>query len=101
MRTSIDARIREYSLPTDRAPPVIEAFEAHNSSARGNNRILLAPVSPHKASLDDLEFSDMGRDAGFMNGRGLGLAIIVAAALCAVYIGFFSVLAALALAVVW
>jgi hypothetical protein len=62
---------------------------------------LLAPVSPHKANLDDLEFSDMGRDARFVNGRGLGLAIIVAAVLCAVYMGFFSVFAALALAIVW
>ena len=51
--------------------------------------------------LDDLEYSDMGRDPMFRNGRWLGLAIVIAGALGAVYIGFFSVWAALALAVVW
>jgi len=62
---------------------------------------LRAPVLLHKANLDDLEFSDIGRDPRFMNGRWLGLAIMIAAALCAVYIGFVCVWAALALAVVW
>jgi hypothetical protein len=101
MSASIDPRIRGYGLSTDRTLSVIETFEAHSSFAQGNNSPFLAPVSPHKANPDDLESSEIGRDPRFMNGRWLGLAILIAAALCVVYIGFFSIWAALALAVVW
>jgi hypothetical protein len=101
MRTSIDACIIECSLPTDRAPSVIEISRAHRGSVRSNDSLVLAPVSPQKMDLEDLEFSDIGRDPRFMNGRWLGLAIVIAAALCAFYIGVVSVWAALALAVVW
>jgi hypothetical protein len=100
MSISTDARIRECTAPTDRAPPAIETLDAHRSSAQSNNSFFLVPVSPPKANPIDLEFSDIGRDPRFMNGRWLGLAIIIAAALGAGYMGFFSVFAALALAVV-
>jgi hypothetical protein len=60
----------------------------------------IAPILPAKAIPDDLEFSDMGRDPRFMNGRWLGIAILISVALCAVYAGIISVWAAVALAVV-
>jgi hypothetical protein len=49
----------------------------------------------------DLEFGDIRRDPRFLNGRWLGIAMLIAVALCTVYIGFISVWAALALAVAW
>ena len=101
MRTSIDAFIIECSLPADRAPSIVETFETRHSPVRSSSSLFIAPVSPRKADMDDLEFSDIGRDPKFMNGRWLGLAIVSAAALCAFYVGVFSVWAALALAVVW
>lgn len=49
--------------------------------------------------LDDLEFSEVGRDPRFIKGRWLAIAFLAAAALCAVGLGFVSVWAALALTI--
>jgi hypothetical protein len=101
MLTLIDACVSERSLPMDRALPVIETLEANGSFVQCNGTLFLAPVSPHTANLDDLEFSDIGRDPRFTNGGWLGLAIMIAVALCVVYIGFISAWILLPLAVVW
>jgi hypothetical protein len=103
MLTLIDDCVSERSLSMDRALPVIEteSHEANGSFVQCHGTLFLAPVSPHTANLDDLEFSDIGRDPRFTNGGWLGLAIMIAVALCVVYIGFISAWILLPLTVVW
>jgi hypothetical protein len=99
MFNSIDACVRERSLPKDRASSVIEKREAQSSSHRSGTSYFISPARSSKTDLEDLEFSDVGRDPRFTNGRWLGLAILIAVAFCAVYLGFVSVWAALALTI--
>ena len=101
MSTSLLTSIRDRNPPKDRASSRSEKIGAQFRPDQGKNGLSPAPGWPPKAYPDDLEFSDVGRDPRFIKGRWLGIAILAAVALGAVCLGFVSVWAALALAIVW
>ena len=68
---------------------------------RSRNVSFRAPVRSSQAYLEELESSDIGRDPRFTNGGWLGIALLVAAALCVAYVGFISAWTLLPLAVAW
>jgi hypothetical protein len=100
MSISILGYIRERGPLADDAPSGSERMGAQRRSHWNKDGFFLAPGLSPKTYLDDPEFSDAGRDARFIKGRWLGIAILAAAALCAVCLGFVSVWAALALTIV-
>lgn len=101
MSTSMLTYLRERSPHKDRVSSRSEKTGAQSRSEQTKNGVFLAPNWPPRAYLDDLEFSDVGRDPRFIKGRWLGIAILVGVALCAVCFGFVSIWAALALAILW